>query len=486
MMLGPRRWAFLGSAAFLLVLIGEILRQGALLILALPLVCYLAVGFYFALPSVMLKAQRSLSTTRAMSDEPVTVRVELENLGATLELIELADSVPTVLELRQGSAQKITNLPGGEKISLEYVVSGMRGLARWQTLSVRVTDTLGLFLREMELPCEGELLVVPTFERLEEIMIRPRRTRIFSGQVKARLGGAGIEFFGVREYYPGDERRFLNWKATARRDRPIVNEFEQERVADVIILLDARERSDVIRPNPPAPFPEREGGQASPDFVWTVHLAAKGGKTNGPGEAWTFPVPGRGRGRGQEEASPQSLFEHSVRAALALAHYFTAQGNRVGLLIYGKYLDWTWPGFGRWQRERLLRAIVSAEKGNKAVFEDLENIPTRLLPTGSQLVFVGPILESDIKTIVDLRLRYEVLCIAPNPILFESAFLEATPEVELALRLEHLKRQALLAQLRRVGIRVVDWDVSKPLAAVVSGELGRSAWRAALIRRGTV
>jgi uncharacterized protein (DUF58 family) len=455
MMLGPRRWAFVGSAAFLLILVGEILRQGELLVLALPLVCYLAVGFYFALPSVTLKAQRSLSTTRAMSDEPVTVRVELENLGATLELIELVDSVPTVLELRQGSAQKITNLPGGEKISLEYVVSGMRGLARWQTLSVRVTDTLGLFLREMELPCEGELLVVPTFERLEEIMIRPRRTRIFSGQVKARLGGAGIEFFGVREYYPGDERRFLNWKATARRDRPIVNEFEQERVADVIILLDARERSDVIRPNPPAP-----------PHPFPLRLR-------------------RGSGRGQEEASPQSLFEHSVRAALALAHYFTAQGNRVGLLIYGKYLDWTWPGFGRWQRERLLRAIVSAEKGNKAVFEDLENIPTRLLPTGSQLVFVGPILESDIKTIVDLRLRYEVLCIAPNLILFESAFLEPTPEVELALRLEHLKRQAFLAQLRRVGIRVVDWDVSKPLAAVVSGELGRSAWRAALIRRGT-
>jgi uncharacterized protein (DUF58 family) len=456
MMLGPRRWAFVGSAAFLLILVGEILRQGELLVLALPLVCYLAVGFYFALPSVTLKAQRSLSTTRAMSDEPVTVRVELENLGATLELIELADSVPAMVELRQGSAQKIANLPAGEKISLEYVVSGMRGLARWKNLSVRVTDTLGLFLREMELPCEGELLVVPTFERLEEIMIRPRRTRIFSGQVKARLGGAGIEFFGVREYYPGDERRFLNWKATARRDRPIVNEFEQERVADVIILLDARERSDVIRPNPPAP-----------PHPFPLRLR-------------------RGSGRGQEEASPQSLFEHSVRAALALAHYFTAQGNRVGLLIYGKYLDWTWPGFGRWQRERLLRAIASAEKGDKAVFEDLENIPTRLLPAGSQLVFVGPILESDIKTIVDLRLRYEVLCIAPNPILFESAFLEPTPEVELALRLEHLRRQALLAQLRRVGIRVVDWDVSKPLAAVVSGELGRSAWRAALIRRGTV
>lgn len=178
-----------------------------------------------------------------------------------------------------------------------------------------------------------------------------------------------------------------------------------------------------------------------------------------------------------------SLFEHSVRAALALAHDFTVQGNRVGLLIYGKYLEWTWPGFGRWQRERLLRAIASAEKGDKAVFEDLENLPTRLLPAGSQLVFVGPIIESDVKTIVDLRFRYEILCIAPNPIIFESAFLSPTPEVSVALRIEHLRRQAVLARMRRAGIRVVDWDVTKPLAAVVEGELGQVAARAALIRQ---
>lgn len=438
MMFGARRWAFLGSAAFALILVGETLRQGALLVLALPLVCYLAVGFYFALPKIELKAQRRVSDGRVLSGEAVTVRVEVENLGERLEVIELADNVPTVLELRRGSSQKIKSLPAQGKTALEYVVSGVRGLARWQSLSVTVTDTLGLFIKTLELPWESELLIVPTFERLDEILMRPRRTRIFSGQVKARLGGTGIEFFGVREYYPGDERRYINWKATARKDRLIVNEFEQERVADVIILLDARERSDV------SPSTSRSGRE---NF---------------------------------------SLFEHSVRAALSLAHYFTAQGNRVGLLIYGRYLDWTWPGFGRWQREKLLRAIASAEKGDKAVFEDLENLPTRLLPAGSQLVFVGPILESDVKTIVDLRLRYEVLCIAPNPVLFESAYLVPTPEVELALRLEYLRRQALLAQLRRAGIRVVDWDVSRPLASIVRRELGQMAWRAALIRRGTL
>jgi uncharacterized protein (DUF58 family) len=131
-----------------------------------------------------------------------------------------------------------------------------------------------------------------------------------------------------------------------------------------------------------------------------------------------------------------------------------------------------------------LRALSSAEKGDKAVFEDLEHLPTRLLPAGSQLVFVGPIFESDVKTMLDLRLRYEVLCIAPNSILFESKLLPQTPEMALAIRVEHLRRQALLTQMRRAGIRVLDWDVTQSLAAAVGGELGRSAWRAAVIRRG--
>lgn len=430
-MLGARRWAFLGSAAFVVILVGEALRHGELLALALPLVCYLAVGFYCSLPKIELRVHRILSEQRVLSEEPVNVQMGIENIGAGLELIEFADNVPAILSLADRSPQKIGTLQSGERIFLEYTVKGMRGLARWGNLSVKATDTLGLFVAKVELPCESELLIVPMFERLDEILMRPRRTRIFSGQVKARVGGAGIEFFGVREYYPGDERRYLNWKATARRDRLIMNEFEQERVADVIILLDARERSDIVIGN-------------------------------------------------------SGLFEHSVRAALALVHYFTAQGNRVGLLIYGNYLDWTWPGFGRWQRERLLRALAATEKGDKAVFEDLERLPTKLLPAGSQLVFVGPLLESDAKTIVDLRLRYEVLCIAPNPLLFESRSLPKTPETEIALRMEHLRRRALLAQMRRAGIRVLDWDVTQPLATVVQSELGHAAWRAAIIRRGRI
>ncbi|MCI2430023.1 DUF58 domain-containing protein, partial [Candidatus Acetothermia bacterium] len=464
MLLGQRRWAFLGSAAFVLIGASWALHRGELLALALPLLCYLAVGYYRLLPTLNLAARRTLGTKQATSNERVQIALEIRNQSQeTLEIVEIQESLPFRATVVTGTLAKIVTLEREESALLEYSVSAKRGLLRWPAVRVLASDTLGLYRQVLELPCESELLVLPAFEKIARLSMRPRRTRIYSGQVKAQLGGPGLEFFGVRDYYPGDPQRYLNWKATARRDRPILNEFEQERVVDVIILLDARERSDVVALTPdPSPV--------------------------------TPPVPSPYTGRaGEEERGAVggvracSLFEYSVEAALALTHYLSVQGNRVGLLIYGNFLNWKWPGYGRRQRERLLRTLAAAEKGDKAVFEDLERLPTRLLPAGSQLIFVSPLCESDIKTLLDLRWRYEILVISPDPITFEGRALlapstsppapplkregspfplgkglglgpgEGRDESQLAIRIVRLQRMALLTQLRRAGVRVLDW-----------------------------
>jgi len=49
------------------------------------------------------------------------------------------------------------------------------------------------------------------------------------GSIPARLGGSGTDFFGVREYHPGDSLRSLDWRLTARHPRQFfTKEFEQE------------------------------------------------------------------------------------------------------------------------------------------------------------------------------------------------------------------------------------------------------------------
>ncbi len=66
------------------------------------------------------------------------------------------------------------------------------------------------------------------------------------GEHPARTSGEGIEFFGVREYVPGDRQRSINWAASTRRGRLQVNTFAAERSQDVVLLVDPT--SDVGQP----------------------------------------------------------------------------------------------------------------------------------------------------------------------------------------------------------------------------------------------
>jgi uncharacterized protein (DUF58 family) len=258
--------------------------------------------------------------------------------------------------------------------------------------------------------------------RVRHIAIRPRRTRVYAGTIPARAGGTGTDFFGVREYQPGDPSRSINWRASARyTDTLYANEYQQERVADVGIVLDGRLRTN-------------------------------------------------------EFARGHSLFEYSVGAAASLADALLNQGNRVGLLLYASYLSWTFPGYGKVQRERILHALANAKIGASQVFSDLEHIPTRLFPAESQLVFVSPLTEDDLKPLVKLRSQgYHVLVVSPNPVKFELSYLTSSnPSVNLAGRVIHMERLLLLQRLQRANIHVLDWDVSEPFDLLVKRRLGRS------------
>lgn len=63
-------------------------------------------------------------------------------------------------------------------------------------------------------------------------------TNVFAGQYQSAFKGKGIEFGEVREYYPGDDIRFLDWNVTARTGRPHVKKFVEERELTVMFLLD--------------------------------------------------------------------------------------------------------------------------------------------------------------------------------------------------------------------------------------------------------
>ncbi len=399
----------------LLVLAGLAGLRGSLLALSMPLLVYLFYGLWRTPDRIDIEVRRELAAERVPPQTAVKVSVTVKNRGSALEELALEDAISPELTVVDGSNHHWISLGRDQTFAFEYTVRGPRGGFPFENVHAEGGDGLGLIRLTQDVAVLGQLFVLPGISRIRQVPIRPRRTRVYAGAIPARVGGAGVEFFGVRNYEPGDSPRQINWRVSARHAEDLYsNEFQQERVADVGIVLDGRERSNLFA----------------------------GGRT---------------------------LFEHSVLAAGALADAFLAQGNRVGLLIYSRFLQWTLPGYGKLQRERILQALSGAAPGASQIFDGLQYLPTRVFPSESQIVLISALVEDDYSTLIQLRARrYQVMIVVPDPVSFERSYLSApgskypAADVDLASRVVRMERQLMLARLQRAGLQIVEWDVAQP------------------------
>ena len=434
------RSLFLGFITYSLLLAGVAAVSGELIALALPFVVYLLVGYLFAPDEIKLEATRHLSTERTSPHIDVVVTVTVTNRGSQLEEVLLEDIVPADLTIRSASTtpgagspnRHLVRLAKNDSYRFAYTVSGPRGGYGFEYVRAKVNDPLKVTSREVQVEARGQLFVFPPVIRLQHVTIRPRRTRVYAGTIPARAGGSGTEFFGVREYQQGDSPRIINWRLSAHHAEAGVlyaNEFQQERVADVGIVLDGR---------------------------WRTNEFARG----------------------------YSLFEYSVQAAASLADALLTQGNRVGMLVYAAFLRWSIPGYGKVQRERILHSLAHAKPGGSDIFADFEHLPTRLFPPESQIILISPLHEDDFLPLVQLRAQgYQILVISPNPVKFELSYLPKNRNVELAGRVIGMERALLLQKMQRANIQVLDWDVTEPFDLVVKRLLSRPpAWLRAVGR----
>jgi len=78
-------------------------------------------------------------------------------------------------------------------------------------------------------------------KKIKQVEIRTKKlvNTIFAGEYKSTFKGTGIEFLDVREYFPGDDVRTIDWKVTARMGRPYVKKFAEDRELTVILCVDA-------------------------------------------------------------------------------------------------------------------------------------------------------------------------------------------------------------------------------------------------------
>ncbi|MBN2149011.1 MAG: DUF58 domain-containing protein [Anaerolineales bacterium] len=417
------RFWILQISLFGIFLFGLMFLSGEAIALAIPLLVYLGAAMLYAPGKAQLRAKRVISADVVEQGLPVNVALTLTNDGSAVDEAYFEDVLPRELACSEGDTRKFVSLKEGETLSYEYTVHCTRGKHSFKGLMVLSSDHFGLFEQWINLASPGEFQSVPEVPRLSRIPIRPQQTRGFAGPIPARAGGSGMSFWGVREYQMGDSLRRINWKVSARNSPGLfTNQFEQERIADVGLILDARQQTNLT-------------------------------------------------------LGEKNLFEYSVLATAALADTFLQDGHRVSLLIYGYGMERVFPGYGKIQRQLILRALVKAEVGSNFALDSLNYLPTRLFPARSQLVMISPLGVQDYPVYARLRKDgYEVMLVSPDPVDFERQAYSDFPEVQQALRLAQLERSLLFRRLSRLGVQIVDWQVEKPFEQVIRASIGQHSF----------
>lgn len=177
---------------------------------------------------------------------------------------------------------------------------------------------------------------------------------------------------GVREYYPGDALNKIHWPTTARRNRLMVKEFDQDPQADVWIVLDAEGATHIRLPR-----------QVIPQKI---------------DQLWLW------RQNKVRASIPPDTFEYAVSAAASIGAYFLRKGRSVALASAGQRMVMLAPERGERQVGKLLETLALLKSEGKLSLLGLIETQLNLISPGSTVVLITASCHESILAAVDVLL----------------------------------------------------------------------------------
>lgn len=115
-----------------------------------------------------------------------------------------------------------------------------RGDYAFGRISMRWPGPLGMVVRYGRTETSVAVKVYPNLLEIRRYDLLLRRNRLQEiGLRNSRMFGEGTEFERLRDYLADDDFRRINWKATARRNKPITVEYQTERSQNIVLAIDA-------------------------------------------------------------------------------------------------------------------------------------------------------------------------------------------------------------------------------------------------------
>jgi uncharacterized protein (DUF58 family) len=230
---------FIGGAAAVVFLLSfffpGIFRFGGLLLLLLLLAVLIDTLLLYSKKNGFA-AERWVGERFSIGDDNKVV-LQLHNKYGYPVQVSIIDEIPFQFQDRKWLRK--TSLDSGAKKELEYSLRPVsRGEYVFYDINVYVHGPLQLVKRRYIFPQEKVVKVYPSYIQMRRYQLLAVTNKLQEAGVKrTRKIGHSMEFEQIKEYVRGDDYRTINWKATARKDGLMVNNYTDERSQQIYCMI---------------------------------------------------------------------------------------------------------------------------------------------------------------------------------------------------------------------------------------------------------
>lgn len=152
--------------------------------------------------------------------------------------LEIIDEIPFQFQVRNFNI-RISLLPNKEERIIYSLRPVERGEYEFGNLNIYASSPIRLVSKRYILEGKKTIATYPSFIQLKKFNFLAISNQLFQyGTKRIRRVGYSMEFEKIKEYIQGDDIRMLNWKATAKKNGLMVNQYQTERSQNIYMVID--------------------------------------------------------------------------------------------------------------------------------------------------------------------------------------------------------------------------------------------------------
>jgi uncharacterized protein (DUF58 family) len=166
------------------------------------------------------------------------IDISIENYYTFSIYIKIIDEIPEQFQVRNFGIER--KLAASSKTQLQYELRPTeRGEYHFGKLNIYVISVFGLIARRFSFNDQAMIPTYPSFMQLRKYNLLAISNNLTQyGIKKVRRLGHTMEFEQIKEYILGDDLRTINWKATAKKNQLMVNQFQDEKSQPIYSVID--------------------------------------------------------------------------------------------------------------------------------------------------------------------------------------------------------------------------------------------------------